>query len=172
VESRDGDQAASGSRKTQGEENVAEAEGAEEAVSDRPFPALARWLAAGLNILLLSVEVGYLIPRWVGDDEIVMVTLTVGAAVVTVALLIDYFRRGLLGDNRRVRAGDLQPIPIWLRWGAISMNLLALFSQGVLLSSRGGVNLRALHEVLVTSLLVGTPVVSLAILLDYNRRGL
>jgi len=141
-------------------------------VSQRPFPAAARWLAAGLNVLLLLVEVVYLIPRWVGDDEIVMVTLTVGAAVVTLAMLVDYLRRGLLGDNRRVMAGDLRPIPIWLRWGAIGLNLLALFSQGVLLSSRGGVNVHALQEVLVTSLLVGTPLVSVTILLDYNRRGL
>jgi hypothetical protein len=34
------------------------------------------------------------------------------------------------------------------------------------------VNVRAPQEVLVTSVVVGTPVVSLAILLDYNRRGL
>jgi hypothetical protein len=45
-----------------------------------------------------------------------------------------------------------------------------MFSQLVLLPR--GVNLQAPQEVLVTSLLLGTPVVSLAILLDYNRRGL
>ena len=96
----------------------------------------------------------------------------VGAAVVNLTMFVDYFRRGLLGDNRKVRAGNLQPLPASMRWAAIAMNLLALFSELVLLSSRGGVNLRAPREVLVTSLLVGTPVVSLAILLDYNRRGL
>ena len=125
-----------------------------------------------MNVLLLFVEGVYLIPRWVGDDELVMVSLTIGAAVLTLAILADYFRRGLLGKNRKVRAGDLQPIPGWMRWSAIGMNLLALFSQGLVLSSRGGVNTHALQEVLVTSLLIGTPVASAGILLEYNRRGL
>jgi hypothetical protein len=86
-------------------------------------------------------------------------------------VLVDYYRRGMVGDNRKVRAGDLQPLPTFVRWGAIALNLLALFSQLVLLLSRG-VDLQSPQEVLVTSLLAGTPVVSLAILLDYNRRRL
>jgi hypothetical protein len=106
----------------------------------------------------------------VGEDEIAMVSLTVGAAFVNLTMFADYYRRGMVGDNRKVRAGDLQPLPTLVRWGAIALNLLALFSQLVLLVSRGGVNLRSPQEVLVTSLLFGTPVVSLAILLDYNRR--
>jgi hypothetical protein len=139
-------------------------------VRERPFPAAARWLAVGLNVLLLLVEGLFLIPRSVGEDEIVMVSLVVGAAVVNLIMSVDYYRRGLLGDNRRVRAGGLQPLPASVRWGAIALNLLALFSEFVLLSR--GVNLRSPQEVLVISLLVGTPVVSLAILFDYNRRGL
>jgi hypothetical protein len=139
-------------------------------VRERPFPAAARWLAVGLNVLLLLVEGLFLIPRSVGEDEIVMVSLVVGAAVVNLIMFVDYYRRGLLGDNRRVRAGGLQPLPASVRWGAIALNLLALFSEFVLLSR--GVNLRSPQEVLVISLLVGTPVVSLAILFDYNRRGL
>jgi hypothetical protein len=154
-----------------GERETKSEKGGEEAVSDRPLPAAARWLAAGLNVLLLLVETLFLIPRWVGDDEIVMVSLVVGAGVLNLAMFADYFRRGMLGENRRVRAGDLRPFPAPVRWGAIGMNLGALFSEFLLLSSRG-VNLRALQEVLTLSLLVGTPVVSLAILLDYNRRGL
>ena len=121
-------------------------------------------------MLLLLVEALYLIPRWVGEDEIAMVSLTFGAAFVNLAMFVDYYRRGLVGENRRVRAGDLQPLPTLVRWGAIALNLFALFSQWMLLVSRGGVNLQSPHEVLVTSLLSGTPVVSLAILLDYNRR--
>jgi uncharacterized membrane protein len=139
-------------------------------VTERPFPASARWLAVGLNVLLLLVEALYLIPRWVGEDEIAMVSLTFGAAFVNLAMFADYYRRGLVGENRSVRAGDLQPLPMMVRWGVIALNLFALFSQLMLLVSRGGVNLQSPHEVLVTSLLSVTPVVSLAILLDYNRR--
>ena len=139
-------------------------------MNERPLPAAARWLAVGLNVLLLLVEALFLTPRWVGDDEIAMVALTVGAAVVNLTMFVDYYRRGMVGDNRRVRAGDLQPLPTLVRWGAIVLNLVAMFSQLVLLSR--GVNLQSPQEVLVTSLLLGTPVVSLAILLDYNRRGL
>jgi hypothetical protein len=106
----------------------------------------------------------------VGEDEIAMVSLTVGAAFVNLTMFADYYRRGMVGKNRNVRAGDLQPLPTLVRWGVIALNLFALFSQWVLLLSRGGVNLQSAHEVLVTSLLSGTPVVSLAILLDYNRR--
>ena len=104
---------------------------------------------------------------WLGEDEIAMVSLTVGAAFVNLTMFADYYRRGMVGKNRKVRAGDLQPLP---RWYVIALNLFALFSQWVLLLSRGGVNLQSPHEVLVTSLLSGTPVVSLAILLDYDRR--
>ncbi|HXD18339.1 MAG TPA: hypothetical protein VN654_15105 [Vicinamibacterales bacterium] len=137
---------------------------------ERPFPAAARWLAVGLNVLLLLVEVFFLIPRWVGQDEIAMVSLTVGTAFVNLTMFVDYYRRGMVGKNRQVRAGDLQPLPTLIRWGVIALNLFALCSQLVLLLSRGGVNLGSPQEVLVTSLLVGTSVVSLAILLDYNRR--
>ena len=140
-------------------------------MNERSFPTAARWLAVGLNVLLLLVEALFLVPRWVGEDEIAMVSLTVGAAFVNLTMFVDYYRRGLLGDNRQVRAGGLQPLPTSVRWGAIALNLLALFTQSVLFLSRG-VNLQAPQEVLVTSLLVGTPVVSLAILLDYNRRRL
>ena len=139
-------------------------------MTERPFPAAARWLAVGLNVLLLLVEAIFLIPRCVGEDEIAMVSLTVGAAFVNLTIFVDYYRRGMVGDNRKVRSGDLQPLPTLVRWGVIALNLFALFSQLVLLLSRGGVNLRSPQEVLVTSLLFGTPVVSLAILLDYNRR--
>jgi hypothetical protein len=140
-------------------------------VNERPLPAAAGWLAVGLNVLLLLVEALFLIPRWVGEDEIAMVSLMVGAAFVNLTMFVDYYRRGLVGNNRKVRAGDLQPLPTLVRWGAIALNLLALFSQLVPLLSRG-VNLQSPQDVLVTSLLAGTPVVSLAILLDYNRRGL
>jgi len=140
-------------------------------VSERPFPAAARWLAVGLNVLLLLVEALFLIPRWVGEDEIAMVALVVGAAVVNLTMFVDYYRRGLLGENRRVRAGDLQPLPASVRWGAIALNLVALFNESVLFLSRG-INPQAPQEVLVTSLMIGTPVVSLAIMLDYNRRRL
>jgi hypothetical protein len=139
-------------------------------MTERPFPAEARWLAVGLNVLLLLVEGLFLIPRWVGEDEIVMVWLTFGAAFVNLTIFVDYYRRGMVGKNRKVRAGDLQPLPTLVRWGVIALNLFAVFSQLLLLLSRGGVNLQSPQEVLVTSLLLGTPVVSLAVLLDYNRR--
>ncbi len=139
-------------------------------MTERPFPAEARWLAVGLNVLLLLVEALFLIPRWVGEDEIVMVSLTFGAAFVNLTIFVDYYRRGMLGKNRKVRAGDLQALPTLVRWGVIALNLFAAFSQLLLLQSRGGVNLQSPQEVLVTSLLLGTPVVSLAVLLDYNRR--
>jgi hypothetical protein len=50
------------------------------------------------------------------------------------------------------------------------MNLVLLFTEGVLLSARG-VNLTNLMEVLVVSLAATTPIVSLAVFLDFNRRG-
>ena len=140
-------------------------------MNERPLPTGARWLAVGLNVLSLLVEALLLIPRWVGEDEIAMVSLMVGTAFVNLTVFVDYYRRGMVGNNRKVRAGGLQPVPTSVRWGAIALNLLALFSQLVPLLSRG-VNLQSPQEVLVTSLLAGTLVVSLAILLDYNRRGL
>ena len=80
-------------------------------MSERQFTAAARWLAVGLNVLVLLVEALFLIPRWVGEDEIAMVSLTVGAAFVNLTMFADYYRRGLVGENRKVRAGDLQPLP-------------------------------------------------------------
>jgi hypothetical protein len=50
------------------------------------------------------------------------------------------------------------------------MNVVLLFTEGVLLSARG-VNLTNAMELLVVSLGATTPIVSLAVLLDYNRRG-
>src|SRR5689334_11295658 len=75
-------------------------------MTERPFPAQARWLAVGLNVLLLLVEALFLIPRWVGEDEIGMVSLTFGAAFVNLTIFIDYYRRGMVGKNRKVRAGE------------------------------------------------------------------
>jgi len=140
-------------------------------VTKTPFPTAVRWLAVGLNVLLLVVESVFLIPRWVGEDELAMVSLVVAAAFLNLVMFVDYYRRGMVGANRSVRAGGLQPLPTAVRWVAIALNLLALFSQSVFLLSRG-INLESPQEVLVTSLLVGAPVVALAVLLDYNRRGL
>lgn len=145
--------------------------GGDQRRDEQPVPIPARWAAVTLNVLLLLVEALFLIPRWVGDDEVVMVSLVVGAAVMNLTIFADYYRRGLLGRDRSVRAGDLQPLPVLVRWGTIALNLMVLFSQSVLFLSRG-VNMQAPQEMLVTFLLIGTPVVSLAILLDYNRRGL
>ena len=139
--------------------------------TEQPVPVAIRWAAVALNVLLLLVEALFLIPRWVGDDEIAMVSLVVGAAAMNLTVFADYYRRGLVGHNRRVRAGDLQPLPVLVRWGTIALNLVALFSQSVLFLPRG-VNLQSPAEMLVTALLIGTPVVSLAILLDFNRREL
>ena len=36
-----------------------------------------------------------------------MVSLMVGAAFVNLTMLVDYYRRGMVGNNRRVRAGGL-----------------------------------------------------------------
>ena len=73
----------------------------------------------------LLFEALYLIPRWVGEDEIAMVSLTFGAAFVNLTMFVDYYRRGLVGQNRSVRAGDLQPIPTLVRWGVIALNLFS-----------------------------------------------
>jgi hypothetical protein len=51
-----------------------ETESGEEAMTERLVPAEARWLALGLNVLLLLVEALFLIPRWVGEEEIAMVS--------------------------------------------------------------------------------------------------
>ena len=73
-----------------------------------------------------------------------MVSLTVATAFVNLTMFVDYYRRGMVGDNRKVRAGGLQPLPTLVRWGAIALNLLALFSLLVILSR--GVNLQSPHR--------------------------
>jgi hypothetical protein len=88
-----------------------------------------------------------------------MVSLMVGAAFVNLTMLVDYYRRGMVGNNRKVRAGGLQPLPTLVRWDAIALSLLAPFSQlvprvrGVFRRMRAavhplsrGVNLRSPRE--------------------------
>jgi hypothetical protein len=66
--------------------------------------------------------------------------------------------------------GDDRPLPTPVRWLAVGMNVVLLFTEGVLLSARG-VNLTNPMELLVVSVAATTPIVSLAVFLDYNRRG-
>jgi len=145
-----------------------------------PLPSPLRWLAIGLNALLLLVEVVYLLPRWavtlrvsfVDERELVMVALVIGAAILNLTLFLDYYRRGLVSERRRnVIAGNLRPLPAAMRWGVIALNVLALFSESVLLLDRG-INVRAPLELFVVSLMVGAPLLGLAMFLDFNRRGL
>jgi hypothetical protein len=70
----------------------------------------------------------------------------------------------------RVVKGDERPLPRPLKWLAVGMNVLLLFTEGVLLSARG-VAMANPNEVVVVILAVTTPIVSLAVFLDYNRRG-
>ena len=146
---------------------------------ERGIPASLRWLAIGLNALLLALEIGFLLPRWirtlqvsfVDERELVMVALVIGAAMMNLTLFVDYYRRGLVSEHRRnVIAGTLHPFPTAVRWGVIALNVSALFSQTVLLLARG-INVRAPMDVFVVSLFIGTLLVSLAVFLDYNRRG-
>jgi len=66
--------------------------------------------------------------------------------------------------------GDDRPLPVPARWLAVGMNIVLLFTEGVLLSARG-INLTNPMEVLVVTVATATPIVSLAVFLDYNRRG-
>lgn len=149
-----------------------EEEGLEILVSDRPLPTAVRWTALGFNALLLFAEVGFLLWRWVSDVEVAMVSLLVATPVVNLVMFFDYYRRGLWTQGaQKVAKGDLRPLPTPIRWLAIAFNVLLMFSEAVLLLDRG-VNLGNPLELLVTSLMVATPVVSLAMFLDYSRRGL
>jgi len=127
------------------------------------------WVAIVLNGILLALEVFILIPRWVGPDEVAMVVLLVGSAGTNLAVLADYYRRGLVGRDRRVRSGSVQPLPIAMRYGVIGLNVATLLSLSILLQQRG-VNVTSPQELMVTTLFIGAPLVSLMVLLDYNRR--
>ncbi len=135
-----------------------------------PLSPIWPLIALVLNGLLLTLEVFVLIPRWVGSDEIVMVTLLVGSAFINLVVLVDYYRRGFVGSNRSVRAGDLHPLPAFLRWGVMALNIATLLSLSILFQSRG-VNFVSPLELLTTTLFIGAPLVSLMVFLDYNRRG-
>jgi hypothetical protein len=108
---------------------------------------------------------------FVDERELVMVALVIGAALLNLTLFMDYYRRGLVSERRRnVIAGNLRPLPTIVRRGVIGFNVLALFSESVLLLDRG-VNVRAPLEMFVVSLMVGAPLFGLAMFLDFNRRG-
>src|SRR6266850_2102021 len=66
-----------------------------------------------------------------GGDEIATVSLTVGAAFVNMTMVVDYYRRGMIGDNRKVRTGDLQPASNvgTLERYRIALKLSALFQS-------------------------------------------
>jgi hypothetical protein len=147
-------------------------EDGEEAVSDRPLPTAVNLVAVGLNALLLLIEATYLLPRApVRQDELVMVLLLVGTPVVNLAMIFDYYRRGALTGVRNRVKGNPLPLPTPVRWTLIGLNALLLFSEAVVLLGRG-INVGNPIEVALTSLFLGTPVASLAMFLDYNRRGL
>jgi hypothetical protein len=57
-----------------------------------------------------------------------------------------------------------------VRWLAIALNVALLFSEAVLFFDRGVA--MAPLEIALVSLFVATPIVSLAMFLDYNRRRL
>jgi hypothetical protein len=138
---------------------------------DPPLPTTVGWLAIGLNVLLFLTEVTYLIPRaGVRDTEVLAVSLLVGTPVVNLVMFLDYYRRGLwMQGSAKAGKGDPRPLPAPVRWLVIAMNVLLLFSETVLFLERG-INIRNPLEVLVTSLMVTTTIVSLAMFLDYNRR--
>ena len=141
-------------------------------MSDRPLPTAVNLVAVGLNALLLLIEATYLLPRApVREDELVMVSLLVGTPVVNLAMIVDYYRRGVLKGVRNRAKGNPLPLPTPVRWTVIGLNVLLLFSEAVLLLGRG-INVGNPIEVAVTSLMLATPVMSLAMFLDYNRRGL
>jgi len=107
----------------------------------------------------------------VRQDELVMVSLLAGTPVVNLAMIADYYRRGVLTGIRKRIKGTPLPLPTAVRWAVIGLNVLLLFSEAVLLLGRG-INVGNPIEVALTSLFLATPVVSLAMFLDYNRRGL
>ena len=63
---------------------------------------------------------------------------------------------------------DDRPLPKPVRWLAVGMNVVLLFTEGVLLSTRGV----TVDEIPMVSMLVATPILNLVMFLDYNRRGL
>lgn len=59
-------------------------------------------------------------------------------------------------------------MPSAMRWMMIGVNVVLLFSEAVVFLDRG-VGLVPM-EIALTSLFVATPLVTLAVFLDYNRR--
>jgi hypothetical protein len=59
-------------------------------------------------------------------------------------------------------------LPKSLKWVAVGLNVVLLCTEGVLLSTRGV----TVNEIAMVSMLVATPVLNLALFLDYYRRGL
>jgi hypothetical protein len=142
------------------------------ALADGFMPTVVRRTALALNALLLLTEVAFLLPRApVLEDEVAMVSLLVATPVVNLVMFFDYYRRGLWVDgSQRANTGDLRPLPTPARWLTSTFNILLMFTEAVLFFDRG-INAGAPLEVFLTTLFVATPVVSLAVLLDYNRRG-
>ncbi len=144
---------------------------AQPAAGDQSLPTAVGWLAMGLNALLFLTEVTYLIPRaGVRDTEVLAVSLLVGTPLVNLVVFLDYYRRGLwMQGSAKAGKGDPRPLQAPVRWLVIAMNVLLLFSETVMFLEFG-INIWNPLEVFVTVLWVTTPVVSLAMFLDYNRR--
>jgi hypothetical protein len=63
-----------------------------------------------------------------------------------------------------------RPLPPAIGWLAIILNVGVLCAEAGLFISRGLIALP--EEVVMVSLLIGTPIFNLALFLDYRRRGL
>ncbi len=140
--------------------------------SDQPFPIWLQRTALVLNAALVVLELGYLVPRWVGPNEVAVVSFLVATPILNLVMLADYHRRGLFLASRTgvwAQKGDSRPLPIGLRWLVCGFNILLLFNEVLIYLEWGGIA-EGLLQWSIASVHILTPVLSLAIFLDYNRR--
>ncbi|MEQ1759274.1 MAG: hypothetical protein ABL986_13205 [Vicinamibacterales bacterium] len=139
---------------------------------DQRLPIWLQSTALILNVALIVLELGYLVPRWVGPNEVAVVSFLVAAPILNLAMFADYHRRGLFlplrGASWKER-GDSRPLPTPLRWLVCAFNILLLFNEALIYLEWGGIA-QGLLQWSIASLHILTPIVSLTVFLDYNRR--